>query len=308
MIDSFSPTNPVELDVPSPEIIASPDSTGGYPDDVAAMDTPDALRDCCGAAARDFPQSLWLEPKDWTDAARDNDTHHTWGLNYVDRFTMQNPTHECTTHGLRTGFEAARNRQRGIIFPDGPKKEFRYPESSEGSVWVSCLSIYAEANPRQKGGAGCVQVLNIACKRGFLPDKTQSKEYGFKHQLQGTAGEGNLNQSKGPWVRLADFPSGWEATAKLFMPLEVVVITDPEQAVCALLHGRVLNYGRSGHAVPPAFFRIADKSVGYVDSYNVIRWDSWRTFQSACRGGVYWIESTTTPDDWSNPAGLQLAA
>jgi len=303
MIDSFTPTPQHLLDVPSPEIIASPDSTGGYPDDVAAMDTPDALRDCCGEAARDFPQSLWIEPAQWAEKAAENDANHTWGLNYVDRFTNQNPTHECTCHGLRTGFEAARNRQRGIIFPEGPKKGFRYQESVEGSVWVSPLSVYSEANPRKTGGAGCIQVLNIACKRGFLPEKIQPKEYSFKHSLQGTTGAGGINQSRGEWVSVGNFPSGWQETAKLFMPLEVIVVTDPEQAVSLLLNGLVLNYGRSGHAVPPCFFKVADKSVGYVDSYDVVRWDSWRTFSSAVRGGAYCIVSVTTPDDWSKPAG-----
>lgn len=303
MLDSFSPTNPAILDVPSPEILLTPDGSG-YPDILAANDTPDMLRDCCGAAARDFPAALWIEPKDWADAARDNDKYHTWGLNYVDRFTNQNPTHECTCHGLRTGFEACRNRQRGIIFPEGPKKGFRYPESSNGSVWVSPLSVYAEANPRKTGGAGCIQVLNIACRRGFLPEKIQPREdYGFKHQLQGTTGAGGINQSKGNWVALSQFPDGWLETAKWFMPLEVCVTTDPEQAVCALLHGRVGNYGRSGHAVPPAMFKIADKSVPYPDSYDVIRVDSWRTFQNAVRSGFYWIESVNTPDDWLKPAG-----
>ena len=301
MIDSFTPNNPALLDVPSPEIALSPDGHPGYTPELAALDTPDAIRDACGDAARDFPQSLWVEPNDWADKARDNDKYHTWGLNYVDRFTNQNPTHECTCHGLRTGFEAARNRQRGIIFPEGPKKGFRYEESANGSVWVSPLSVYAEANPRQWGGAGCIQVLNIACKRGFLPEKIQPREYNFKHTLQGTTGAGGINQSRGEWVPLSRFPEGWTETGKLLLPLEVGVTTDPEQAVCVLLGGRVGNYGRSGHAVPPSFFKISDKSVGYIDSYDVIRWDSWRTFSSAVRGGFYWIESVTTPDDWLKP-------
>ena len=45
----------------------------GYPPELAAEDTRDVLWDCCGAAARDFPQALWIEPSDWADAARDND-------------------------------------------------------------------------------------------------------------------------------------------------------------------------------------------------------------------------------------------
>lgn len=304
MIKSTDKLNPALIDVPSPEIAKTPGGSG-YPDAMAALDTPDALRQCCGETAREFPQALWVEPNRWLEKAKENDANHTWGLNYIDRYSNQAPTHECTSHGLRVGFEAARNRQRGIIFPEGPKKGYRYPESAEGSVWVSCLSVYAEANPGQWGGAGCIQVLNIACKRGFLPDKIQPKEYGFKHSLQGTAGGGGMNQSSGQFVKVSGFPSGWEATAKLLMPLEVIVVTDPEQAVSLLLNGLVINYGRSGHAVAQAILKMAGgggvEATGYPDSYDVTRWDSWRTFQGAVRGGAYCIVSVTTPDSWDRP-------
>jgi hypothetical protein len=295
--DSFAPIPADLIDVPP----SAPHD--GYPAELAAADTPDALRGACGAASRDFPQSLWIEPKDWADKARENDKYHTWGINYLDRFTNQTPTHECTCHALRASAEAARNKQRGIIFADGPKRDFRYEESARGSVWLSPLSIYSEANPRQWGGAGCYQVLEIACRRGFLPEKIQPRDYGFKHALQGTTGKGGKNQASGPWVRLGDFPTGWQETAKLFRPQEVIVTTDWEQAVCLLLHGYVLEYGRSGHAIPPAIWNITQQAAGYVDSYDVVRWDSLRTFQAACRSGVFAITSMTIPDDWNQPAG-----
>lgn len=294
-MNSFSPIDQALIDVILPP--------SGYPAELAAMDTPDALRDCCGEAAREFPKALWIEPKDWADKARDNDKYHTWGINYVDRFTNQDPSHECTCHGLRTTAEGCRNRQRGIIFPDGPKKGFRYEESQSGSVWLSPLSIYSEANPNQWGGAGCIQVLNIACRRGFLPEKIQPRDYGFKHQIQGTTGKGGMNQSSGPWIPLSRFPDGWQETAKWFQPKEVIVTTDWEQAVCLLLHGRILEYGRNGHAIPPCIWSIANNAAGYVDSYDIVRWDSLGTFKSAVRGGVFSIESMTAPDDWTKPAG-----
>jgi hypothetical protein len=247
VIDSFAPVNPALIDQPlDPSLL-----TNGTPGYVADGDTVDAKVMACGSASRDFPQILWIEEKDRKDKASDNDKHHTWPINYVDRFTNQSPTHECTTHGLRTGAEAARNKQRGIIFPEGPKNDFRYEESAKGAVWLSPLSIYAEANPRQWGGAGCFQVLEIACRRGFLPDKIQPRDYGFKHALQGTTGKGGKNQSSGPWVPLSQFPDGWQETAKLLRPQEVIVTSDPEQALCLLLHGYVLAaYARSGHAIP----------------------------------------------------------
>jgi hypothetical protein len=300
-MNTFEPINPALIDVMLP-------AHDGYPDDMAAQDTADVLVEMCGAASRDFPESLWIEPEYRADKARDNDHYHTWGLNYLDRFTNQNPTHECTTHMLRAEAEGCWNRQAGIIFPEGPKKGFRYEQSKKRSVWFSPLSIYAEANPRQWGGASCQQVLEIACKRGFLPEKIQPRDYGFKHDLQGTTGEGGMNQSRGSWVSVSNFPSGWQETAKHFKPLEVIVTTDWEKALCLLLHGRILGYGRSGHAIPPCIYNVASNAIGYADSYDVVRWDSLSTFKRACSSGVHCIESMTTPDDWSRPAGAEMRA
>lgn len=296
MTDSFAPINPALIDV-------FPADHDGYPADLAALDTPDTLRMAAGAASREFPQALWIEEKDRADKARENDKYHTWGINYVDRFTNQNPTHECTCHALRTCAEAARNKQRGIIYPGGPKADFRYEESAtSGSVWLSPLSVYAEANPGQWGGAGCYQVMEIAVRRGFLPETIQPKDYGFKHALHGTTGKGGKNQSNGSWVRVSNFPSGWQETAKLFRPQEIIVTSDWEQALCLLLHGYVLEYGRSGHAIPPAIWNMTEQAAGYVDSYDVVRWDSLGTFKGAVRSGAFAITSMTVPDDWNSPA------
>jgi hypothetical protein len=291
-MNSFSPVPTNLIDVPLP-----PD---GYIDD--GGNTLDVLKAMCGAATRDFPKEFWVEPADRADKSRENDKNHTWPINYVDRFTNQNPTHECTCHSLTRNAEGARNKQRGIIFPDGPKKDFRYEESKQGSVWLSPLSIYAEANPRQWGGANVRQVLEIACRRGFLPEKIQPREYGFKHSLQGTTGQGGLNQSKGPWVRLSNFPEGHEETSKNFKPLEVVFPESWEEALCLVLNGVLVSVGRSGHAVPWAFWNEAEQVMGYVDSYDVVRYDSLRTVKSAWQGS-FAIVSMTTPDDWDKPAG-----
>lgn len=295
-MNTFAPINPALLDVFTPH-------HDGYPDDLAAGDTPDVLRAACGSASREFPQALWIEPKDWADKAAQNDKLKTWPINYVDRFTNQNPTHECTCHALRCVAEACRNRQRGVSFHDGPKKGFRYAESRDsGSVWLSPLSIYAEANPSQWGGAGCRQVLEIACRRGFLPEKIQPREYEFKHTLAGTTGQGGVNQASGSWVRLSAFPGGWEETAKWFKPLEVIFTDSWEQVVCLVLHGYAVEVGRSGHAIPYTFWNAAENAMGYCDSYDVVRYDSRSTVQRAS-GGAFAIASMTTPDDWLNPTG-----
>lgn len=297
-MNSFDLIDPKLIDVVLP-----PD---GYPDDLAAEDTPDALWQVCGSASRVMPNGLRVDRKDWAAKARENDKHHTWPMNYLDRFTNQNPTHECTTHSLRANFEAARNRQRSIIFTDGPKKDFRYPESAEfGSVWVSPLSVYAEANPRKTGGANVRQVMEIACRRGLLPEKIQPRDYGFRHQLQGTTGKGGKNQSSGPWVRLSDFPDGWEETAKHFKPLEVIFPESWEDAVSLVLNGYAVSVGRNGHAIPWCQLNFDGedlKAAAYPDSYDVIRYDSLSTIRRAW-SGAFAIATVTTPDDWLKPAG-----
>ncbi len=301
-MSSFDKIDPALIDVPLPPNMPH----DGYPEILAAGDTLDALKDACGAASREFPAALWIEPKDWPDKARDNDKNKTWPVNYVDRFTNQSPTHECTCHSLTRSAEGCRNKQRGIIFPDGPKKDFRYEESARfGSVWLSPLSVYAEANPRQWGGAGCRQVLEIAVRRGFLPETIQPAEYGFKHAMVGTTGKGGKNQASGSWVRLGSFPAGWEETAKQFRAQEVVFTSDWEQVVCLVLHGYLVGVGRSGHAIPYAFWNVTEQAMGYVDSYDVIRWDSLRTVKGAS-SGAYAITSMTEPDDWSQPAGVTV--
>jgi hypothetical protein len=302
-MNSFTPINPALVDTPQPD--------GGYPADKAAEDTPDVLRDVCGSALRSFQRSWWIPANERADRARFNDENNLWGMNRLDRFTMQDPTHECTCHMLRAQAEAARNKMRGVTFGDGPKKDHRYPESTDyGSVWLSAKSIYDQVNPKtrnnpqQRGGASCRQVLEVALRTGFLPDKIQPHDYGFKHYWPGTSGRGNNNQSSGPYSSKADFPDAWEETAKLLMPKEVIITTDWEEALCLLLHGCVLGYGRNGHAVPPAGWNVASNVIPYPDSYNVIRYDSINAFRNACRSGVHCIVSFSKPADWKKPAGV----
>lgn len=299
MTDSFTTIDPALIDSPSPQV----GPHDGYPVEMEAEDTIDALMDACGSASRAFPPSLWIEPSLWADKARDNDKYKTWGMNYLDRYTNQDPTHECTCHSLRANAEACRNRQRGVSFPDGPKNGQRYDESSKfGSVWLSPLSVYAEANPRQWGGANVRQVLEIAVRRGMLPEKIQPAEYGLKHTLQGTTGRGGINQSSGQWVSVSRFPDGWESTAAWFKPLEVIFPESWEQAVCLVLHGMLVSVGRDGHAVPWAQWNVSSNVMAYPDSYDVTRYDSLNTVKRSWQG-AFAIASMTTPDSWDKPGG-----
>jgi hypothetical protein len=185
----------------------------------------------------------------------------------------------------------------------GPKKDFRYQESKDfGSVWLSPLSVYAEANPRKWGGANVRAVLEIAVRRGMLPETVQPRDYQFKHAIVGTSGKGGSNQAGGPWVSVSRFPEGWEETARQFRPLEVIFPESYEQAVCLVLHGLVVSVGRNGHAVPWARWIPDQRLMAYPDSYDIVRYDSERTARSAWKGS-FAIASMTLPDDWSRPAG-----
>lgn len=258
----------------------------GYPPEMAARDTPENL---AMLGARDFPDELWIEPRDWKECARENDKHGTWAESRRNRFTNQNPTHECTCHALTQVFEAAWNAQR---------------QSKGSAVFVSQLSIYAEANPRQWGGSSCQRVLGIALNRGFLPEPINGQDPLFKHTLHGTCGRGNENNSSGRWVSVRNFPDGWQETARHLRPLECINPRSYEEIICLLLHGRAVGVGRSGHSIPynQVVWRGNSIYAAYADSYDVIRYDSLRMIRSAV-GGSYCIWSTTVPDDWDKPAG-----
>lgn len=275
-----------------------PDS--GYPEELAALDTDEAIMRAFGETSREFPQSFWVEPRDLRARCEENDRLGLWAENYWDRFTNQNPTHECTTHAVVAVMEACWNRQRAVNF-DGPVAGVRNPLSvKSGSVWFSCLSIYAEANPRQWGGANCQHVIGIACERGFLPDKIQPRDYGFKHMLQGTCGKGGINQSSGPWVALSKFPDGWRETAIRLRPLECVNPKNEQEYDSLLVNGCAIGIGRNGHSVPVGriVFDGNRKMYRYRDSYDVFRYDS-RAYPS----GSYSIITCTQPDDYNFPAG-----
>jgi hypothetical protein len=142
-------------------------------------------------------------------------------------------------------------------------------------------------------------------KRGILPDRIQPRDYGFTHTLTGTSGKGNECQSGGEWVRLRDFPNGWGETAKHFKPKEVIFPENFEQMICLLLGGPeamglpVMVGGRS-HSIPYMFVDVEKSVIGYPDSYDVIRYDTFVRYRS---GGMYAIWSMDTPDDWNKPAG-----
>lgn len=251
--------------------------------------------------SREFPDSLWIEPRHWKDKARENDKYGLWAISTrekLGRWTNQSPTHECTVHSLCQGAEAAIRVQSG----------FQY------NIALSQISIYAEANPGIRGGANCLHVLSIAMNRGFLPEpaKTRCIKGGkqftlnqkdiFAHTLHGTQGKGTEWNTRGEWVPVSRFPDGWQETARQLRPIEAVNPRSFDQAVCLLLHGYVVNVGRNGHAVPwgKVVWRGGGSdpydgiAIPYDDSYEVIRVDSYGTARGAIGGA-----SSITAMEWT---------
>jgi len=284
-VSSFDP-------VPASLIDQFDDEHDGYPDDLAVEDTTANLK---MMGARDFPAHLWIEPKEWAAVAAENDRYNTWPEDYRNRFTNQSPTHECTCHSLTQQFEIAYNRQR---------------HGAGDAIFVSPLSIYAEANPRIRGGANIQTVLSICIRRGFLPEyhgpdgpNTQRNKY--KHTIVGTQGKGNPMNSGGDWVALSRFPTDWKDTARHLRALECINVDQWEQMVCLVLHGIAVGVGRNGHAIPYTRWMAKDGVMEYTDSYDVHRYDSQRTMRSAV-GGAHAIVSTTVPDDWYKPVADEV--
>jgi hypothetical protein len=103
-------------------------------------------------------------------------------------------------------------------------------------------------------------------------------------------------------VALDDFPEGWEETAALFMPTEVIFPENWEELLCLILHGYAVEVGRSGHAIPYTFWNHAEQAMGYADSYNVVRYDSLRTVKAAANGS-FAVAAVKQPANWLDPAG-----
>jgi hypothetical protein len=285
-------------EIVNPALIdSSPPDPSGYPAELAVRDTEDNLR---MLGARDFPDSLWIEPREWGEWAQRNDEQKLWATNLRNRWTNQSGTHECTCHSLIQCAESAWNATAG---------------GKDHAVLFSQIGIYAEANPGQRGGAYVQQVLSIAMNRGFIPERIRGQENRFKHTLHGTCGRGNADNSSGPWVPLNRFPEGWQQTARHFRPRLVINPTSVEQMVCLLLRRRRIGVGRDGHAVPlgrvlwqGGFDRnnpLKNILAGYCDSYDVERFDSLTRMRKSVSGS-FCIWEMHVPDDWSKPAGADM--
>lgn len=274
----------------------------GYTAEMEAEDTNDAVCSAAGDTIIPFPDEWWIEPKERIERAKYNDAHGLWPVNYLSRFLNQSPSHECTCMSLVMNCEMARNRARGMNYKGGPKKGYRYDQDAKaGTVYLAPLSVYAEANPSEWGGANVRRVMEIAVRRGILPDKLQPAEYGFRHALQGTSGKGCNNQSGGDWIPVSRFPSGWEETAGMFKPRGVIIAPSLDHVICLLINGVGYSVGRNGHAICWNRWDWENDLFPYSDSYEIERYDSLRTAKGAWQGG-FGVVTMHQPGDWSNPA------
>ncbi len=94
------------------------DDETGYPEELSRQDTPDVLR-CAAADAGvtvvPLPSHFAIPRKDWLEVQKLGEKNRTRPIDFLDRFTNQSPTHECTSHGGQAVFTMARNRQRRIV-------------------------------------------------------------------------------------------------------------------------------------------------------------------------------------------------
>lgn len=278
---------------PDSKLDNTPIGDTGYNEDKAAEDSVESF---AAAGFVDFPDHLWIEPKDWEDYARENDKYQNWARDYSNRFTNQSPTTECTCHCLLQCCESRYNKQRGAITQD--------------AVWFSALGIYEEADPSGRSGASVVGVLKIAMRRGMVPEYdgpagpgTQKSKYKFTRP--GTRGKGNATQSgEGDWLSFSRYPDSFTDTSRHFKPLEIINVDSWEQHFCLLLRGYAVGNGRSGHSIPHmrAVKRDGVWYSEYKDSYDTFRYDSISYVRNGV-GAAYSIASFTQPDDWAKPAG-----
>jgi hypothetical protein len=270
--------NPLDLDW-------SPTEDTGYVDPFME-DTSDNLA-MLGDEVRDFPSSLWIEPKDWKTYVADNKLWELDAEAVKQRFTNQGAgagirgTHECTCHSLSQQAEAA------IMAQNGGDPDRR--------IALSQIGIYAIANPGQWGGANVRRVLQIAMQYGFIPERIWGQEDKFDHTLWGTCGKGNANNSRGPWVtpqRNPEYFSGASETRQQIKPTEILNPRSREEMACLVLHRRCVGVGRRGHAVPYNRLvwqpgqRSEAPTFAYSDSYDVIRYDTWEAAAASVGSGT----------------------
>lgn len=205
-----------------------------------------------------------------------------WAMDYSNRFTNQSPTHECTCHALIQNLEIAWNR----MYELRPK--------SERSVFFSPMYSYRVVHGSNwRGGDSMQRTMRGAMTTGAVPEHAgrggvNDQKNRFKFTVAGTYGKGNEFNSSGDWM--TSIPSECDQWNDYFRIKTVINIQSVEEAVMLLLQGYSDGGGRNGHAIPHAAIRFDSTydyrraEYPYIDSYDVIRIDSYKTFRSAVSG------------------------
>lgn len=283
----------LDLQVPSDRVdVILPENEWGYNDE-RGEDTRENFMGL--ESSRSFPDELWIEPREWKDFAESVEKAKGFGRDYRPRYTHQGRSHECTSHS--DDYNSQICYARMLLNPSEV-------------VYTSPLSIYCRVNPRQYGGASIMAVMREHERRGVLPGRIGpggiDQSTRFSHVLHGSSGGTSIDtMQSGDWVTERDFPAGWESTAKLFRPNEIIVPDTWEQGVCLLLHGFGVSVGRNGHAIcyNAIGWRRGDPSekpmAPYADSYDVDRVDSFERMRGCIGNGYSYTSMMVLPDEYA---------
>lgn len=125
---------------------------------------------------------------------------------------------------------------------------------------LSAMSLYKRIGSSANSGAMVDDALEEGTSRGFLPLDTPANKQRFQHTMPHTGFR-------------TPFPSGWEATGKLFRYGERLIIRTTAGLRSTLLRGFPVGVGRAGHSILylRPMWRNGRWVVKYVNSWD----DSW---------------------------------
>ncbi len=165
---------------------------------------------------------------------------------------------------------------------------------------LSAMSIYNRIGRSPSSGAYIPDGINEMADEGILPlDTAENREqYQHVYRARGFVGERRMER---------ELPN-WQETAKLFRLTRVLRINTVDAWFSALVQGRPIVYGRSGHAIYSLLPRLhrGDWFFGYVNSWGAwgdevngsvgrgLGWDSERTIRR-CLGYAV-CEISTRPE------------
>jgi len=144
---------------------------------------------------------------------------------------------------------------------------------------LSAISLYKRIGRSPGSGAMVEDALDEGTSRGILPLNTDANKQRFPHTMPHTG-------------FYTAFPSGWEATAKLFAYSERLIVQSEAGLRSALLKGFPVGVGREGHSI--LYLRPVWKNDRWYTLY-VNSWDtSWGQAMHGHAGGFGLDSSSQT--------------